>query len=190
MRTRAGLTAAVAVLSLLAGVGGHGYVDGHPLDVSAIPQLALLAAFGALLGWQRVGPAAQLAGLAAIQLGVHLALMGEQPTAPPAAVHLHHHHGSMPVATDTAGAGATGGTGFPMILVHLAGTLGAVVLLHRAGRWWLRLRTLVARILPVLPSAVPPPLVARPAAGVAGAAIPCPERWLPGGVLRRGPPPV
>ena len=186
MRTRAGLTAAVAVLSLFAGVAGHGYVDGHPLDVSAIPQLALLAAFGALLGWQRVGPAGQLAGLAAIQLGVHLALMGEQPAAPPAAVHMHHHHGSMPVATDTAGAG----TGFPMMLVHLAGTLGAVVLLHRAGRWWLRLRTLVARILPVLPSAVPPSLVARPAVGVAGAAVPCPERWLPAGVLRRGPPPV
>jgi hypothetical protein len=188
MRTRAGLTAAVAVLSLLAGVGGHGYVDGHPVDVSAIPQLALLAAFGALLGWQRVGPAAQLAGLAAIQLGVHVALMGEQPAAPPAAVHMHHHHhhGSMPVATDTAGAG----TGFPMMLVHLAGTLGAVVVLHRAGRWWLRLRTLVARILPVLPSAAPSPLVARPAAGAAAAAVPCPERWLPGGVLRRGPPPV
>ncbi len=184
MRTRAGFTAVVAVLSLLAGVAGHSYVDGHPLDPAAVPRLAMLAAFGVLLGWQRFGAVVQLAGLAAIQGGVHLILMGGPPEPAPVPMHEHHQHESMPEATTSTG------TDLPMMAAHLAGVLLAVILLHRAGLWWQRLLAVLARVLPVLPAAVSPLPVLSSRPGVAAAAVPCPERWLPAGVLRRGPPPV
>lgn len=74
MRTRAGVTAAVAVLSLFGSAAGHALVSGHPVAPSALPQLGLLAAVCFLLAGQRLRTPSLVAALSLVQATVHLVL--------------------------------------------------------------------------------------------------------------------
>src|SRR5262245_66606236 len=81
MRSRAaGVTAAVAVLSVLASAAGHGLVAGHPVPSSVLPRLGLLASLCFLLAIQRLRTPVLVAALSLVQVGVHVVLTTAHPT--------------------------------------------------------------------------------------------------------------
>lgn len=214
MRTRAAVTAGVAALSILVSAFGHALLAGHPVAGSAVPQLGLLAALCFLLASQRLRPPALVAALALIQVAVHVTLTqtAAVPTEAPtdhemagmmdhaghatashdALSHAMASHGmgshdmaSMPGTTDAA---EGRGLDLAMLGLHLAAMLGTLVLLHGAAVWWERLVVALARVLPGLPRLAPVGFGPPAPAAYAIVATPCPQRWLPATVRRRGPP--
>lgn len=215
MRTRAGVTAGVAVLSVFASAVGHAVVAGHPVPGSAVPRLGLLAALCFLLASQRLARPVLIAALSLIQVAVHLTLATAHAamnlTLTGATTGQSEHHGhdmaAMSDMASSAGMSSTGmgdmagmggmpavpgpvrQTGFdvPMVALHLAAMLATLALLHGAAAWWERLVVALARVLPRLPR-VPVGFVRPVGAAYAVVATPCPQRWLPATVRRRGPP--
>lgn len=196
MRTRAGVTAGVtagvAVLSVFASALGHAVVAGHPVPGSALPQLGLLAALCFLLASQRLVRPILIVALSLIQVAVHVILARASAASPPpapvmdhAAHHAHHGH-DLPAIASGAGA-QDAGADLPMLAMHLVAMLGTLALLHAAAVWWERLVVALARVLPRLPL-VPVGFVRPVGAAYAVVATPCPQRWLPATVRRRGPP--
>lgn len=188
MRSRAaGVTAAVAVLSVLASAAGHAFVAGHPVPSSVLPQLGLLASLCSLFAMQRLHTPVLVAALSLIQVGVHLVLTAAH-SAPPASMD-HEHMASMdgmaamephqmPVPSRQAD--------LPMLAMHLGAMLGTLAVLYAAARWWEQLVGALGRVVPRFGRIV----IVRPTRPLAYAVVPTPQpqRWLPSTVRRRGPP--
>src|SRR5262245_28080666 len=84
MRSRAaGVTAAVAVLSVLASAAGHGLVAGHPVPSAVLPRLGVLASLCFLLATQRLRTPVLVMALSLIQVGVHVVLTTAHPVSAP-----------------------------------------------------------------------------------------------------------
>ena len=188
MRSRAaGVTAAVAVLSVLASAAGHAFVSGHPVPSSVLPRLGLLASLCFLLATQRLRTPVLVAALSLIQVGVHVVLTTAHSTAP---VSMDHQHMAsmdgmaalephqMPAPSREAD--------LPMLAMHLGAMFGTLALLHTAARWWEQLVGALGRVLPRFGRIV----IVRPARPLAYAVAPTPQpqRWLPSSVRGRGPP--
>jgi hypothetical protein len=188
MRSRAaGVTAAVAVLSVLASAVGHAFVAGHPVPTSMLPRLGLLASLCFLFATQRLRTPVLVVALSLIQVGVHVVLTTAHPTAP---VSMDHGHMApmdgmaamephqMPAPSRQAD--------LPMLGIHLGAMLGTLALLYAAARWWEQLVGALGRVLPRVGRIV----IVRPARRLAYAVVPTPQprRWLPSTVRRRGPP--
>ncbi len=181
MRSRVGITATAAALSVVLSAAAHALAAGHPVPLSALPRLALLAAVAVMLAMSGARILLLLPALAAIQVTLHIGLDIPSPVM---VQHLHHHQHAEPLPSAT-----TAPSPWPMLAMHAGALLVSVLLLHRAQRWTHRIGIAVARVIPVLPETprllvgVPDPVAGdvRPA--------PLPQRWLPADVRRRGPPP-
>jgi hypothetical protein len=192
MRTRAaGVTAAVAVLSVLASAAGHALVAGHPVPSSVLPRLGLLASLCFLFATQRLRTPVLVAALSLVQVGVHVVLTAAHPVAVGAAQptnHAHHQMASMEHMHQMAAPAVTphADHDLPMLALHLGAMLGTLALLHAAARWWEQLVSALGRALPRWARIV----IVRPARSPAYAVLPTPrpQRWLPSTVRRRGPP--
>ena len=182
MRSRtAGVTAAVAVLSVLASAAGHAFVAGHSVPPSVLPQLGLLASLCFLFAMQRLRTRVLVAALSLIQVGVHVVLTAAH-SAPPASMD-HEHMASMdgmaamephqiPVPSRQAD--------LPMLAMHLGAMLGTLALLYSAARWWEQLVGALGRVLPHCGRIV----IVRPARPLAYAVVPTPRPpgWASGEV--------
>jgi hypothetical protein len=187
MRTRAaGVTAAVAVLSVLASAAGHALVAGHPVPSSVLPRLGLLASLCFLFATQRLGAPVLVAALSFVQVGVHVVLTAAHPVAVAAQPMSHAHHNMAPMENMHQVAAPHADHDLPMLAVHLGAMLGTLALLHAAARWWEQLVSALGRALPRWARIV----IVRRARPLAYAAVPTPypQRWLPSTVRRRGPP--
>ena len=185
MRSRAaGVTAAVAVLSVLASAAGHAFVAGHSVPPSVLPQLGLLASLCFLFGMQRLRTPVLVAALSLIQVGVHLVLTAAH-SAPPASMD-HEHMASMDGMAAMKMPAPSRQADLPMLAMHLGAMLGTLALLYSAARWWEQLVGALGRVLPRFGRIV----IVRPARPLAYAVVPTPQpqRWLPSTVRRRGPP--
>ena len=186
MRSRAaGVTAAVAVLSVLASAAGHAFVAGHPVPSSVLPRLGLLASLCFLLATQRLRTPVLVAALSLIQVGVHVVLTTAHSAVPASMEHMASMDGmgamephQMPAASRQAD--------LPMLAMHLGAMLGTLALLHAATHWWEQLVSALGRVLPHFGRIV----IVRPGRPLAYAVVPTPQpqRWLPSAVRRRGPP--
>jgi hypothetical protein len=191
MRTRAaGVTAAVAVLSVLASAAGHALVAGHPVPSSVLPRLGLLASLCFLFATQRLPTPVLVAALSLVQVGVHVVLTTAHPVtvATQPMNHAHDHMAPMENMHQKAGSAVSphADHDLPMLAVHLGAMLGTLALLHAAARWWEQLVSALGRALPRWARIV----IVRLARPLAYAAVPTPypQRWLPSTVRRRGPP--
>jgi hypothetical protein len=185
MRSRIGVTAAAAALSVLLSAAGHAIAAGHPVPPTAVPSLVALTGVAFALAMSGLRLPVLLPGLAAIQVAVHSGLDTLSP-APVVQQHVHHvYHGAEPVPAATV---SSGQPGWSMPAMHVAALLVSLLLLHRAQQWYERIGTAVARVIPVLPEA--PRLRLGVPEPVAGDVRPAPfaQRWLPADVRRRGPP--
>lgn len=188
MRSRVGVTAVAAALSVVVSAAGHAVAAGHPVPASALPQLATLAASCFLLALSGLGLRLLLPALAAIQTALHfgLAIPVPAPVVQQHAGHLHHPVAeSLPTATIQSGPGYGAAA---MLGLHAGALLVSVVLLHRAQVWFERVGSALARAMPAPPAT--PRLQLGVPAPVAAEVRPAPDsrRWLPADVRRRGPP--
>jgi hypothetical protein len=190
MRTRAaGVTAAVAVLSVLASAAGHAFVVGHPVPSSVLPRLGLLASLCFLFATQSLRTPVLVAALSLVQVGVHLVLTAHPAAAAQPMNHAQHQMPPMEHMHQMAAPGVAphADHDLPMLATHLGAMLGTLALLHAAARWWEQLVSALGRVLPRWARIVVPP-ARRPAYVVVP--TPRPQRWLPSTVRRRGPPAI
>jgi hypothetical protein len=171
---RAESTAASAVLTLSVGVAVVGHaLAGGPVAASVLPQLLALAAACWLLGSHLTGRRDwAVVVLAAIQLVVHFSLDSAHP---PMAGH------EMEMHSGIAGS-------LTMATAHLVVLLVGVGLIDRTHQWVLRVRRILARLVPVLLA----PVIAIPVAERGLTAVRATpaygQRFLTSNVSRRGPP--
>ncbi len=186
MRSRAaGVTAAVAVLSVLASAAGHALVAGHLVPSSVLPRLGLLASLCFLFATQRLRTPVLVGALSLIQVGVHVLLTTAQPMSAAPMDHQMAPMDGMAAMEPHRMPAPSRHADLPMLAMHLGAMLGTLALLHAAARWWERLAGALGRVLPRFGQVV----IVRPARLLTHAVVPTPhpQRWLPS-VRRRGPP--
>jgi hypothetical protein len=186
IRLHAESTATSGVLALSVGVAVVGHaLAGGAVAPGVLPQLLALAAACWLLGPHLAGRRDwAVVALAAIQLFAHFALDSAHPAVPMASDHAMTGHG-----TATMAHGGIAGS-LTMATAHLVVLLVGVGLIDRTHQWVLRVRRIVARLVPVLPVPVVALPVAGRALGVTRAAPRPRQRWSTSNVSRRGPPGV
>jgi hypothetical protein len=179
------VTSGVLALSVGVAVVGHALAGGA-VATGVLPQLLALAAACWLLGSHLAGRRDwAVVVLAAIQLFAHFALDSAHPAVPMASDHAMAGHGT---ATTMAHGGIAGS--LTMATAHLVVLLVGVGLIDRTHQWVLRVRRIVARLVPALPMPVVALPVAGRALGVTRAAPRPRQRWSTSNVSRRGPPGV